>query len=44
MRLSAIEFEFEGDRADPEYFVEGGGGEPVSDTEEAESVDGDEFV
>ena len=44
MRLLAIEFEFEGDCAYPEYLVEGGGGEPVSDTEEAESVDGDEFV
>jgi hypothetical protein len=44
MRLFAIEFEFEGDCADPEYFVEGSGGEPVSGTEKAESVDGYEFV
>jgi hypothetical protein len=36
--------QLEGDRAHPEYFPEGGGGEPLPDTEKAEFVDGDEFV
>lgn len=44
MRLLTAEPELEGDRAHPEYFPEGGGGEPVPDTEKAEPADGDEPV